>query len=390
MARHSGRLRLPALPGPGLQEAPVQAVCHSAEQRMSSSALPGLQPGDELITRNQIVQSTKTMAAPSADAQADTCRRKRVFQILELARPDDRISRWFDIFIVLFISINILAIILGSVGSLYSRYEHLFFRFEILSVAVFTIEYLLRVWSSVEHPGGDYAQPLAGRLRFSLTPMALVDLMAFLPFYLGMFFSLDLRFLRVLRLVRIFKLTRYSSAMSMLLNVLQDEARAFGAAFFILVVIMTFAASGIYLFEHEVQPDAFGSIPAAIWWAVATLTTVGYGDVTPVTVGGKVFGSTIMIIGVGMVALPAGILASAFSEQVRLRREQYEDLAEEALGDGIITAQEQLEMERTRIELGLSAEDAGQIFARIAKEEIHRKGVCPHCRKPLQNRRQGD
>ncbi len=120
------------------------------------------------------------------------------------------------------------------------------------------------------------------------------------------------------------------------------------------------------------------------------MTTVGYGDVTPVTVGGKVFGGSIMIIGVGMVALPAGILASAFSEQLRLRREQYEDLAEEALGDGIITPQEQLEMERARAELGLSEEGAGKIFARIAKEEIRRKGVCPHCRKPLQNRRQGD
>lgn len=343
-----------------------------------------------MITRNRIVRSTKTLIASQTTTQHCARMRKRVYQILEVAQPDDRLSRWFDIFIVTFISLNILAIILESVGTLYGRYEVLFFWFEILSVAVFTIEYLLRVWSSVEHASGKYTEPLEGRVRFSLTPMALVDLMAILPFYLGMFFSVDLRFLRVLRLLRVFKLTRYSSAMSLLLKVLQDEARAFGAAFFILIVIMIFASSGIYLFEHKVQPDAFGSIPAAIWWAVATLTTVGYGDVTPVTVGGKVFGSSIMIIGVGMVALPAGILASAFSEQMRLRREQYEDLAEEALLDGRITPQEHREMERARAELGLNEEDAGKIFARIAKEEIRRKGVCPHCRKRLYIRRHDD
>jgi voltage-gated potassium channel len=316
--------------------------------------------------------------------------RKRIYQMLELARPDDRGSHLFDLFIVTLIVLNIAAIILESVNHLYLRYESWFFWFEIFSVGVFTIEYVLRVWSCVDDTGGRYSQPVKGRVRFALTPMAIVDLLAILPFYLGMFFALDLRFLRALRLLRLFKLTRYSSAMSLLLRVLRDESQSFGAAFSILIIIMILASSGIYMFEHNAQPEAFSNIPEAVWWSVATLTTVGYGDVIPLTIGGKIFGVFIMIIGIGMVALPAGILASAFSEQLRQRRVEYEELAETVLQDGLITSEERQEMESARSRLGLREEDAEKIFAHIAREEIHRKGVCPHCRKPLYNRRTGD
>ena len=316
--------------------------------------------------------------------------RKRIYQILELARSDDRLSHRVDVFIITLIALNILAIVLESVKELNAAYSNGFYWFEVFSVCVFTVEYLLRGWSCVEDSSGKYSRPVTGRLRFSLTPMALVDLLAILPFYLGMFFSLDLRFLRVLRLLRIFKLTRYSSAMSLLLKVLRDEAEAFGAAFSILIIIMIFASSGIYLFEHKAQPLAFSNIPEAVWWSVATLTTVGYGDVVPVTAGGQIFGVIIMIIGIGMVALPAGILASAFTEQIRLRRIEYEELAETVLQDGLVTSEEELEMKAARARLGLKEEDAEKIFAQIAREEIHRKGTCPHCRKPLYNRRAGD
>lgn len=312
--------------------------------------------------------------------------RRRVYQILEIARPDDRASRRTDIFIVLLITLNILALVLESVKEISARHDALFFWFEVFSVCVFSIEYLLRVWSCVESPETRFRDPLTGRLRFALTPMALVDLCAILPFYLGMFFSLDLRFLRALRLLRIFKLTRYSTAMSTLLKVLRDEASSFGAAFLILLVIMIIASSGVFLFEHTAQPEAFSNIPEAAWWAVATLTTVGYGDVTPVTTGGKIFGIVIMIIGIGMVALPAGILASAFSEELRQRRSTYRDLAEAVLEDGLVTAQERQAMEATRIRLGLSEEAAEQIFSRITREELQRTAVCPHCHKPLHSR----
>lgn len=316
--------------------------------------------------------------------------RNRTYELLEPAQAGDRISRRFDSFIVLLISLNILALVLESVDGINARLDAWFFWFEIFSVGVFTIEYLLRIWSCVESPQPRFARPLAGRVRFALTPMLLVDLCAILPFYLGMLLSLDLRFLRALRLLRIFKLTRYSSALSTLLKVLRDEADSFGAAFMILFVIMVIASSGVYLFEHDAQPEAFGSIPEAAWWSVATLTTVGYGDVTPVTIGGKLFGIVIMIIGIGMVALPAGILASAFSEELRKRRIEYAGLAESVLEDGLITPQERQVMEATRARLGLSEDEAGLILTRIARDELHGAGVCPHCQHPLDRRRGTD
>jgi len=146
---------------------------------------------------------------------------------------------------------------------------------------------------------------------------------------------------------------------------------------------MILASSGIYLFENQAQPEAFGNIPKSIWWSVATLTTVGYGDVTPVTYGGKVFGGVVMIIGIGMVALPAGILASAFTEQMRLRRMKFEELAESVLQDGHVTAEEQEAIAIARTRLGISKEDAEQIFEYMAREDLRLTATCPHCKMPL-------
>ena len=305
--------------------------------------------------------------------------RKRVCEILAQARPDDRLSRWADIFIIALISANVAAIILESVGSIHAQYARQFAWFEAVSVAVFTVEYLLRIWSSVEEESGRYSRPLWGRLCYARTPLALIDLAAILPFYLSMFMPVDLRFMRVLRLVRIFKLTRYSASMNLMLSVFREEARAFGAAFFILLILLIIASSGIYLFERQAQPEAFGSIPAAIWWAVATLTTVGYGDIIPVTPGGKIFGMGVMVVGIGMVALPAGILASAFSDHVHRRREDYEELVDNVMGDGVITAEEESALEKNRRELGLDSEEAEKILTRAAREGLCRTTVCPHC-----------
>ena len=179
---------------------------------------------------------------------------------------------------------------------------------------------------------------------------------------------------------RLFKLTRYSEAITSLLQVLRDNVRSFAAALMILMIVMLLAASGIYLFEREAQPVAFGSIPAAMWWAFATLTTVGYGDVTPVTVGGKVFGAVITVVGVGMVALPAGILASAFSQHLRIKEEDYRDMADQAYEDGVLSEEELSSLERNRMELGLSEEMASRI---LAEEEFrlghHHDALAPRC-----------
>lgn len=310
--------------------------------------------------------------------------RQRLFQILEVPTSEDRTSHLVDGVLVLLIVLNLVAIILESVASLHARWAAAFHAFELFSVAVFTVEYLLRLWCSIEDQRYRSLGPIKGRLRYLVTPMALVDLMAIAPFYLSALFMLDLRFMRVLRLLRIFKLTRYFAAVNIVLEVLHEEARSFGAAFLVLLVVLVLASSGIYLFEHQAQPEAFGNIPSAMWWAVATLTTVGYGDVTPITVGGKIFGALITIVGIGMVALPAGILASGFSDHLHGRRRAFGEKVGKALKNGLISDREETELERTRKEMGLSHEEAAQVLEEARKQrQAEQLLVCPHCGKPL-------
>ncbi len=320
--------------------------------------------------------------------------RRRVFEILETGRPDDRASVRCDVFLVTLILLNVLATILESVREIGGPLRRFFSDFELLSVAIFSVEYLLRSWSCVESGDPRYRHSLRGRVRHAFSFSAVVDLVAVLPFYLSTVVPIDLRFLRVLRLLRIFKLSHYFSALDILLEAVRTERRAFGAAFFLLTLGTLFAASGIYLFEHETQPVAFGSIPAAMWWAVATLTTVGYGDVTPVTVGGKIFGASITILGIGMVALPTGILASGFNEELRRRRSRYDAAVRDALEDGVIDADERVALERVRHDLGLTEESvasAGDALRsrtapapRPAPECLAALEKCPHCGESLE------
>ncbi|EAR08070.1 ion transporter [Reinekea blandensis] len=301
-----------------------------------------------------------------------------------------RLSRVVDWLLILLISLNVLAIILESVPSFHDRYATPLFWFEAFSVTVFSVEYVLRVWSSVELVGFNDTGAFKARLRYMVTPLALIDLLAIAPFYLSILFAVDLRFLRVIRLLRIFKLTRYSGAMNLLLSVFREEAQAFMAAFFVLLMLLILASSGIYLLEHEVQPDAFGSIPDAMWWAMATLTTVGYGDVVPITPLGKLFGGLITVIGIGMVALPAGILASGFADQVHRRRSQYEERLEQVLGDGIITHHEQEDLSHLRESLGLSQDEVEDLTHAYLKKHQQSIRQCPHCHKPLIQERRSD
>lgn len=310
--------------------------------------------------------------------------RRRLFQILEAPEHDSRIGRALESSLVLLIMLNLAAVILESVPELRQNWHPQFHYFEIFSIIIFSIEYGLRVWCSVDNPRYDAHGPLRARLRYLVTPLAIVDLLAVLPFYLSLLIGLDLRFLRALRLLRVFKLTRYFSAMGVLLDVLREEARAFGAALFVLMVILILASSGIYLFEHVAQPEAFGSIPAAMWWAVATLTTVGYGDVTPMTAGGKVFGACITIIGIGMVALPAGILASGFSDHLHARKRRFQQEVERALSDGIISDEEHQQLEHRRESLSLSRREADSIREQSVKNHHAGHPLCPCCKRPIE------
>ncbi|NNF67806.1 MAG: ion transporter [Gammaproteobacteria bacterium] len=311
--------------------------------------------------------------------------RRRAHELLNLTIPGDRHRVIFDVLLVCLIATNVLAVMLESMASLYSHYRELFHAFELFSVIIFSGEYLCRFWVAPEKRRlqARGLSPLGCRLVWARSPSAIVDLLAFAPFYLiqmGLFGGLDLRFLRALRLLRMFKLTRYSHTMTLLLVVLRDNGRTLGAVLVVMLIVMTLAACGMYLFEHEAQPVAFAHIPAAMWWAFSTLTTVGYGDVTPVTSAGKMFGASITVMGVGMVALPAGILASAFSEQIRLREDLYKQVVDRALADGDISREEESELEETRLNLGLSKDRAKYILS--GERQQLRGGpvpTCPHC-----------
>jgi len=245
--------------------------------------------------------------------------KKRIFDVIESPDPEDWKGKCFDEFMIVLIVINVIAVVLETVESLAVAYGTIFQYFEYFSVTVFSIEYALRIWTADENDDQRFHPPVKGRVRLALTPMALVDAIAILPFYLQVFLAIDLRFMRVFRLLRLLKLTRYSAALQMLGAAVYGQRRALGAALVIIVTLLVFASSVIYLLEKDVQPEAFASIPQAMWWGLATLTTVGYGDVTPISVAGKVFGGFIMVLGIGMFALPAGILATALGNEISKR-----------------------------------------------------------------------
>lgn len=316
--------------------------------------------------------------------------RKTVFRVLETAKDDDRFSKFVDITLIVLIFASVCAVILESVVSIEARFAAQLYWFEVVTVMVFTVEYVLRLWSSVERHEIPPGSPLLSRVRFMFTFHAIIDLLAILPFYLlafGLFSSVDMRFLRAFRLLRVLKLTRYSAALNMLFITISENWRALAAAFLILLTVMLLAASGMYYFERQVQPEDFGSIPASMWWAFATLTTVGYGDVTPITNGGKIFGAMITVVGIGMVALPTSILASGYSHQLRISTKEYKKQADVALDDGILTQEEIRDLEDLRIDLGLSRHtasvilDEGMVAAALA--EFEDAGCCPHCGKDL-------
>lgn len=280
------------------------------------------------------------------------------------------------------IILNVLAIVLNTVPEYQLRFQQEFIWFEHSCLAIFAIEYGLRLWTCVEYQANSQSA-WQMRLRYLLTPMALIDLLAILPLFLAWFGNDDWFWLLILRLLRIFKLTRYSKAMNVLFTVLKEESSPLLATFFITTVVMTFAACGIYLIEQHVQPDKFGSIPQAMWWAMATLTTVGYGDVVPITPLGKLFGGMITLASIGLVAIPAGILASGFTRQIHQRRQEYEILVKQALKHGHITASEQQALLRLQHKLDIDDKEA-HILLMAAMQSSGLKDLhCPHCHRSI-------
>ncbi len=246
--------------------------------------------------------------------------KQNLYRILESGHADDLISRAFDWTMMAFILVNVTAVTLGTVAELHTKWGGAFWLIEIVTVFFFTAEFFGRLWVADHHLPLRRYGPVGARLRYLINPFALIDIFAIVPFYVTLLFSgTDLRILLVFRLMRLLKLARYSPALASLGRVLREERRALGAAIFVMMVLLMIASTAMYHAERLVQPELFGSIPDAMWWAIATLTTVGYGDVIPATPLGRMIGGVVMVIGIGMFAIPIGIIASGFSSEIHRR-----------------------------------------------------------------------
>lgn len=249
--------------------------------------------------------------------------RRRIYEILSNPRPDDHLGRFINVALLLLIAANVVASILETDVELANEAPVFFEWFEWISIIVFSIEYLLRLWSCTADPR--FVHAIRDRARMAITPMALVDLMAIAPFYVELLLpgTLDLRFLRVLRLLRLFRLLRHShiaEAFATMIRVLQGKRIELAVSLAIVIVAMLLAAGAIYLVERNEPGTLFTSIPRSMWWAIETITTIGYGDMVPMTPIGRVIGSFVAFIGICTVALPVGIVSSGFIEELNRKR----------------------------------------------------------------------
>lgn len=300
--------------------------------------------------------------------------RKKIYVLLEDQKDFPVASTLINKFLIVLIMLNIVAATLETVPDLAQNYRLLFWCIEVASIGIFSIEYALRFWVSRENPR------LTSRWRYAFTPSAIIDFISIAPFYLSLIFGIDLKVLIVLRLLRLLKLIRYFEPLAILGQALKAEFKSFISALFILFILIMIAATGMYFFERHIQPEHFGSIPQAMWWAVVTLTTLGYGDVIPATVMGKAFASVITILSIGTVALPAGMLASRFSEELRSRKENFQDMAMRLQDNGNLCEQSIATLEEHRQELCLSQAEAESLMEYACSKG---GGQCPHCHQPL-------
>jgi voltage-gated potassium channel len=245
--------------------------------------------------------------------------RRRIYQVLEQGPVGDSLGILIDRLLVTLILINLVAVALESVPDLGARYALMFDLIEIVSLVVFTVEYGLRLWVAVEHGPHSHLGGMRARLKYAVSAAGLVDLIAVLPFWFALVLPADLRFVLVFRIVRFFKIARYSPAMRSLLDVLYRERRALFGCLVITLGTALVAGALMHLAEGKVQPDKLGTILDALWWAIVTLGTIGYGDVVPVTAVGKLIATGTIFLGLIMIALPVGIIATAFADQVHRR-----------------------------------------------------------------------
>ena len=299
----------------------------------------------------------------------DKTLRQKVYALVNETPDSGKLHEIFEFIIVIWVLISVASVILESVDSINYYFHVEFIIIDTIAVAIFSTEFLMRIYSCTEDP--KYQHWLAGRINFSRQLSSLIDIVAIAPFFLESLLDhlFDLRFLRVFRLMRLFKLGRHSAATKSLFYVIQREWPVMKAAIFIMLMLVMLAACLGYLFEHEAQPDKFENIPQSIYWAVITLASVGYGDISPVTPAGRTITIILALLGIGIFAIPAAILASAFSDQLRIERETMKQELYEMLGDGKISAEERTIIDAEAKRLHLSKAEVDRLLEK-AKIEL--------------------
>jgi voltage-gated potassium channel Kch/tellurite resistance-related uncharacterized protein len=294
--------------------------------------------------------------------------RQRVHALVFPSAFGGKMQEIFDAFIGVWVLLSVFAVVMESMASVSYILNLQFVILDSVAVGIFTIEYCMRIYSCVEEPG--FKSPIGGRFKQAKTASTLIDFLAILPFFLEVFLHhlIDLRFLRVFRLARLLKLTRYNDATAILVKVVVREWPVMSASAFIMMLLVVLTASLGYLFEHEAQPEKFENIPQSIYWAVITLASVGYGDISPVTPMGRAMTIVLALIGIGIFAIPAALLSSAFSDQLVKEREALKANLFEMLKDGHIDEDEANFIRQESKRLHLTTEEVNALIEMVQRE----------------------
>ena len=306
----------------------------------------------------------------SSRAEEEYPVRRFVAGIFDRSKKPTTLSYAVNFFLFSLIILNVAAVTLESIASVRTRWQDQLTAFELVSVFIFTVEYLLRIWSAPEHQdlSGETGSQKRKAYIFSFT--GVIDLLAILPYLLQLIgLSADTRMLRVLRLARLLKVSHYTSALEDLMSAIYSERKAFLAALYLLILALFLSSSLIYVAENEVQPDVFSSIPETMWWSIVTLTTVGYGDVSPVTAVGKLIGAATAMMGVCSIALLTGIIGAGFSNQMSKKKAALALKVSEVLEDGVITNEEAAELARLQEKLDLSDDQMTAIISGLQNRQ---------------------
>ena len=292
----------------------------------------------------------------------------KIYKILD-GSVHERVARYCEVFIAAVVVLNVVAIILESVHELHEAYEVYFHAFDVVSVMIFSIEYMLRVWTYGVKYTKEQGGAWRGRKEYLFSFYGLIDFFGTLPFYLQLLFpGLDLRFLRLFRLLRIFKLSRYNSALSDLSEAVRTERDSFASAMFLLLISCLLCSSLIYIAEGHLQPEVFPSIPATMKWYLLTIIS-GWGNVDPVSMVGVVLVVLTQVLGIALAAILTGVVATAYTTQVERREVLLEIQIREVLEDGIVTEEERMKLEELKVKLGMSDEKVEAITRQVREEK---------------------